>query len=42
MWELAEELSVEVRWATLPNHQRLSGALYQRCAPAGGVVELKR
>ena len=22
MWESAEGLSIEVRWATLPNHQR--------------------
>ena len=35
-------MSVEVRWVALPNHQRPSRALYQRCAPAGsGTVEIK-
>ena len=42
MQELAGEMSVEARRATLPNHQRPLGALHQRCTPAGGVVELKR
>ena len=42
MSALAEELSVEVRWATLPNHQRPLRALYERCAPAGRIEELKR
>ena len=35
-------MSVDVPWATLPNHQRQLRALYQRCAPAVRVEELKR
>ena len=42
MWESVRELSIEVRWATLPNHQRPLRVLYQRCAPAGRVEELNR
>ena len=35
-------MSVDVLWAALLSHQRPLRALYQRCAPAGIVEELKR